>query len=276
MTDKRAQWYIATTIIGSEDSIFNSLMDKITAYDFNDHVFGMKIINYKDIKVEFFDENNPPPKSMKNSKFIQWFALEDGRYKKVTTKIYNKFPGYIFINMIMTDEIWFIIRNTPGITGFVGSSGKGAKPIPISEDELNDLFSQENEEIFTYVNAKPEDKIGAGVAAIPVTKSAKETKTESKIDDDGFFDSRIETKNSDGDTIEVIAEAIEKEEDLNNDINDFREGHTIKIISGPLAGNTAIIRAILTEKDSVMVEINLLGKENIIKLNINEISKELD
>lgn len=276
MKENYSQWYIATTIIGSEESIFNSLMDKINAYDFNDHVFGMKIINYKEVKVEFFDSQNPPPKSMKNSKFIQWFALDDGRYKKVTTKVFNKFPGYIFIDMIMTDEIWFIIRNTPGITGFVGSSGKGAKPIPISEDELADLFSQENEEVITYVNARPEDKIGSGVEAVPVSKATKETKEESKIDDEGFFDSKIESKETDSDATEVVAEAIDVAEVPSNSVNDFKEGHTIKIIEGSFAGTTGIVRNLLPEEDSVEVEIDLLGRANIIKLNVNSIIKNED
>ena len=50
------------------------------------------------------------------------------------------FPGYILVEMIMTDEAWFIVRNTPGVTGFIGSSGKGAKPFPLTPAEVDKIL----------------------------------------------------------------------------------------------------------------------------------------
>ena len=50
------------------------------------------------------------------------------------------YPGYIFIEMIMTDEAWYVVRNTPGVTGFIGSSGGGAKPFPVSPDEMESIL----------------------------------------------------------------------------------------------------------------------------------------
>ena len=50
------------------------------------------------------------------------------------------FPGYILVEMIMTDEAWFIVRNTPGVTGCIGSSGKGAKPFPLSPAEVDKIL----------------------------------------------------------------------------------------------------------------------------------------
>ena len=51
---------------------------------------------------------------------------KDGVKKERVKKM---FPGYVLVEMIMSDEVWFIVRNTQGVTGFIGSSGKGAKPI---------------------------------------------------------------------------------------------------------------------------------------------------
>ncbi|MGL5591438.1 MAG: transcription termination/antitermination protein NusG [Mycoplasmoidaceae bacterium] len=151
----KPQWYIATTIMGSEESIYLSLLDKIKAYKFDDLVQEMRMIKYNDITIETFrDGSNPPPKTMRNTKNITWETTPDGRYIKKTYKSVNKFPGYIFICMIMTDEVWYAIRNTPGVTGFIGSSGKGAQPIPISEFELSELFDPEkNKDIIRHVNA---------------------------------------------------------------------------------------------------------------------------
>ena len=50
------------------------------------------------------------------------------------------FPGYILVEMVMTDEAWFIVRNTPGVTGFIGSSGKGAKPFPLTPQEVDKIL----------------------------------------------------------------------------------------------------------------------------------------
>ena len=52
----------------------------------------------------------------------------------------NIFPGYLFVEMIMTDEAWYVVRNTPGVTGFIGSSGGGAKPFPVKQDEIEKIL----------------------------------------------------------------------------------------------------------------------------------------
>ena len=51
------------------------------------------------------------------------------------------FPGYILVEMVMTDEAWYIVRNTPGVTGFIGSSGKGAKPTPLQPYEVDKVLN---------------------------------------------------------------------------------------------------------------------------------------
>ena len=62
---------------------------------------------------------------------------KDGKVKERVKKL---FPGYILVEMIMTDEAWFIVRNTPGVTGFIGSSGKGAKPTPLQPYEVDKIL----------------------------------------------------------------------------------------------------------------------------------------
>ena len=63
--------------------------------------------------------------------------------KNVSIKEKKKkmFPGYILVEMIMTDEAWYIVRNTPGVTGFIGSSGKGAKPTPLKPQEIDKILA---------------------------------------------------------------------------------------------------------------------------------------
>ena len=56
-------------------------------------------------------------------------------------KVKKMFPGYILVEMVMSDEAWFVVRNTPGVTGFIGSSGKGAKPTPLQPYEVETILN---------------------------------------------------------------------------------------------------------------------------------------
>ena len=60
-------------------------------------------------------------------------GVEKERIKKI-------FPGYILVEMVMSDEAWYVVRNTPGVTGFIGSSGKGAKPTPLQPYEVDKIL----------------------------------------------------------------------------------------------------------------------------------------
>ena len=61
------------------------------------------------------------------------------------TRMKNLYPGYVFVEMIMTDYAWYVIRNTPGVTGFVGSSGKGTKPFPIPREQIEPVLKRMGE-----------------------------------------------------------------------------------------------------------------------------------
>ena len=58
------------------------------------------------------------------------------------TKMVNLYPGYIFVEMIMTDQSWYIVRNTPGVTGIAGSSGGGQKPTPVTREEIEPVLKR--------------------------------------------------------------------------------------------------------------------------------------
>ena len=58
------------------------------------------------------------------------------------TRMKNLYPGYVFVEMIMTDYAWYVVRNTPGVTGFVGSSGKGTKPFPVPREQIEPVLKR--------------------------------------------------------------------------------------------------------------------------------------
>jgi transcriptional antiterminator NusG len=62
---------------------------------------------------------------------------KNGKTKEI---VHKTFPGYVLVEMVMTDESWYVVRNTPGVTGFVGSHGAGSKPAPLLQEEINSIL----------------------------------------------------------------------------------------------------------------------------------------
>ena len=81
--------------------------------------------------------NNRPNclKITKSTQKVNFTTVTDKDGKKIN-KVTNMFPGYVLVEMVMTDEAWYVVRNTSGVSGFIGSSGGGAKPFPLQKHEL--------------------------------------------------------------------------------------------------------------------------------------------
>ena len=105
------QWYVVNTYSGHEDKVKVNLERRVVSMGLEDYVFRIIVA-----------ETEQP-------------VLKDG-IPTGKTKIKNSYPGYVFIEMIMTDDAWFMVRNTPGVTGFVGP---GSKPVPLSEGEIRSM-----------------------------------------------------------------------------------------------------------------------------------------
>ncbi len=99
-------WFVLHTYSGYEDSVVYNLKQRIESMDMEDKIFDVIVPKEKKIKIK------------------------DGKRVTVEEKI---FPGYVLVNMIVTDDSWYVVRNTPNVTGFVGS---GTIPAPISDDEV--------------------------------------------------------------------------------------------------------------------------------------------
>lgn len=108
------QWYVVNTYSGHENKVKEKLEMRSESMDMQDYIFRVIVPEQKEVEVK------------------------DGVQKEHLKKM---FPGYILVEMIMTDEAWYIVRNTPGVTGFIGSSGKGAKPTPLQPYEVDKILS---------------------------------------------------------------------------------------------------------------------------------------
>jgi len=100
------QWYVLHTYSGYEDTVVHNLKQRIESLGMDDKIFSVMVPKEKKIKIR------------------------NGKRKVVEEKIY---PGYVLVEMIVTDDSWYVVRNTPRVTGFVGS---GTTPVPVSDEEI--------------------------------------------------------------------------------------------------------------------------------------------
>ncbi|MDE6429111.1 MAG: transcription termination/antitermination protein NusG, partial [Malacoplasma sp.] len=195
------------------DTVYKNIEDKVRAYNLEDVVQEMRLLKTREITIEVFDPiNNPPPTRFRNTKSITWETLPGNRYKKTRIREINRFPGYIYIKMVMADDAWYIIRNTFGVTGFVGSSGKGAKPIPMSDYEVENLFNPEmNKDII--INKTPDVFLEQTITK-PREPEKKIEFLEKEVDllnEEGFFDSSLSNNKSEEKQEEITVESKPEE-----------------------------------------------------------------
>src|SRR5574343_1633852 len=107
-------WYAIHTYAGYENAVQRNLKQRIDSLGMNDKIFAVIVPTEKKVKVKG------------NKRIVE------------EEKIY---PGYILVDMIVTDDSWYVVRNTPRVTGFVGS---GVYPVPIAPKEIEELFARMN------------------------------------------------------------------------------------------------------------------------------------
>jgi len=106
---QKRNWYVIHTYSGYEESVAKSLKQRVESLGMEDKIFNVIVPKEKKIKIK------------------------NGKRKIIEEKIY---PGYVLVEMFVTDDSWYVVRNTPNVTGFVGS---GTTPIPVSDEEIESL-----------------------------------------------------------------------------------------------------------------------------------------
>jgi len=123
-------WYVIHTYSGYEDAVTRNLKQRIESLGMEDKIYSVLVPKEKKIKIK------------------------NGKRKIVEEKIY---PGYVLVEMVVTDDSWYVVRNTPNVTGFVGS---GTTPIPVSEEEITYLKKRMGVEEPQYlIEVEPGDAI---------------------------------------------------------------------------------------------------------------------
>ncbi len=129
-------WYVVTTYVGHEMKVKEKLEARTESMGMQDNIFRVIIPETTEVEIK------------------------DGVKKE---KVKKTFPGYVFIEMIMSDEAWYAVRNTPGVTGFIGSSGKGAKPTSLSPQEVDKILLSMG---MSRVDIESELKVGDKVSIV--------------------------------------------------------------------------------------------------------------
>ena len=106
-------WFVLQTYSGYENKVKENLLQRAQTYNMLDNILRVEIPT-QTVNVE-----------------------KNGKTKEVEE---NRFPGYVLVEMVMTDEAWFVVRNTPNVTGFVGSHGNRSKPTPLLEEEIRSIL----------------------------------------------------------------------------------------------------------------------------------------
>lgn len=107
-----ASWYAIHTYSGYENKVKNHLEARIASMDMRDRIFRVIVPMEEEVEIK------------------------QGQRRTVQRKV---FPGYVLVEMIMSDESWYVVRNTPGVTSFVGS---GTRPVPLQEHEVRAILKQ--------------------------------------------------------------------------------------------------------------------------------------
>jgi transcriptional antiterminator NusG len=136
--NRPGRWYVVHTQAGYEKKVRANLLARIVSMDMEERIFEV-VIPMEEV-VEF----------------------KGGKKQVVQKKV---FPGYILVRCILDDQSWYCVRNTPGITGFVGQSQRGEKPTPLSRREVDTFLSAKADDQQAASRRKPklEYEVGEGV-----------------------------------------------------------------------------------------------------------------
>ena len=110
------EWYVIHTYAGYENKVKDNLEKRVETLNMQDKIFRIVVPEEKRV-----------------------ITTPTGKKREINKKT---FPGYVLVELVMTDESWFIVRNTPGVTGFVGSHGGGSKPEPLLPEEINFILKE--------------------------------------------------------------------------------------------------------------------------------------
>lgn len=147
-------WYVLHTYSGYENKVKQNLDLRKESMKMEDNIFRVLV----------------PEEEVTETK--------NGTEKTSTKKV---FPGYVLVEMIMSDDAWFVVRNTPGVTGFVGSYGGGSKPAPLLEDEITMLLNPEG--INTRrrsINVDPGERVSVNAGAFEGMEGVVQSTDEDK------------------------------------------------------------------------------------------------
>ena len=126
-------WYVVATYNGLEETVKRNILSRVESFGMQDKIFQVLVPTVK--------------------------VQEKKKNGEIKEKLVRPYSGYVFVQMIYTKETWFMIRNTPQVSGFCGSSGGGARPVPLLDDEIAPILKMCGVSLVKDVAGKVGDKV---------------------------------------------------------------------------------------------------------------------
>jgi transcriptional antiterminator NusG len=174
------KWYVAHTYSGYENKVKANLEKTIANMHLEDTILEVRVPVQEVVEQSRADEDEDEVEYTEDGERKPPKKKRGAKQKVVQKKL---FPGYVFVHMIMNNENWYIVRNTRGVTGFVGSDS--TKPLPLSEEEMVSMGVAGAEEAATQFDFKVGDSVrvinGVWVNSIGKITSIDESQSTVKI-----------------------------------------------------------------------------------------------
>ena len=132
------RWYIVQTYSGKENSVMDNLVSRISMLDMQEQIFQV-LVPEETVVEEVVDKKTGE------------------KVKK--EKVQKVYPGYVFVEMIDNEDSWWVVRNTPGVTGFLGSSGNKTRPVPVPEEQMEPILAMCNIVVEAEINFEVGDNV---------------------------------------------------------------------------------------------------------------------
>ena len=146
------KWYVVHTYSGYENKVATDIENAVENRKLHDLIAGVMVPTEKVVEIK------------------------DNKKREVERKI---FPGYVLVNMIMTDDSWYVVRNIHGVTGFVGP---GSKPVPLSDEEVGDSVKITDGYLDGFIGVVEEIDTDRNMVKVVVSMFGRETPVELQLD----------------------------------------------------------------------------------------------
>ncbi|CCE66525.1 transcription termination/antitermination protein NusG [Candidatus Mycoplasma haematominutum] len=271
--ESQFKWFSARVYISNELRVIDSLWDKVRQCKLEDSI--KEIISIRETVIEesheiFSESSELPKKEFRNSKNGVWVQLKNGNFKKINLKVKRPFPCFIFFRMVEDYEIFSLIHSWALGIGFLGFP----KPNLISDQEISNMrntVKTEVPDINKYIKVKDYQIISGPVSKF-VTPKSQDFSTEIEEEGDKLLEGKDLQYSKDGLARDPIIDTgiVEESERRSVSLQTLKVNDFVYLVE---MGTRGVVREIDAKNQIVTVHINLFGRNQIVKCDLNQLKE---